>query len=136
MVKLTFGALMTSYGIEHKQLYVHGVVLKVFLLLHRTVAPVFVGSIYSVSLTDGLSFPLNYHLIFIIFGIIMLIVMVMVACLPKTINKQKVVASSHQESSGVGNGGETGEVTREPEGLLEIDQEQQDVSASNNHTDV
>ena len=97
----------------------------------------FVGSIYSVSLTDGLSFPLNYHLIFIIFAVIMLIVMVMVACLPKTINKQKVVASSHQESSGVGNGGETGEtggVTRELEGLLEIDQEQQDVS--NNHTDV
>ena len=69
----------------------------------------------------------------------MLIVMVMVACLPKTINKQKVVASSHQESSGVGNGGETGEtggVTRELEGLLEIDQEQQDVSAPNNRTDV
>ena len=65
--------------------------------------------------------------------------MVMVACLPKTINKQKVVASSHQESSGVGNGGETGEtgeVTRELEGLLEIDQEQQDVSAPNNRTDV
>ena len=96
----------------------------------------FAGSIYSVSLTDGLSFPLNYHLIFIIFGIIMLIVMVMVACLPKTINKQKVVASSHQESSGVGNSGETGEVTREPEGLVEIDQEQQDVSAPNNRTDV
>ena len=104
--------------------------------VHRTVAPVFAGSIYSVSLTDGLSFPLNYHLIFIIFAIIILIVMVMVACLPKTINKQKVVASSHQESSGVGNSGETGEVTREPEGLVEIDQEQQDVSAPNNRTDV
>ena len=49
----------------------------------------FAGSIYSVSLTDGLSFPLNYHLIFIIFAIIILIVMVMVACLPKTITKQK-----------------------------------------------
>ena len=58
---------------------------------YRTVAPLFAGSIYSVSLTDGLSFPLNYHLIFIIFAIIILIVMVMVACLPKTINKQKVV---------------------------------------------
>ena len=68
---------------------------------YRTVVPLFAGSIYSVSLTDGLSFPLNYHLIFIIFAIIILIVMVMVACLPKTINKQKVVASSHQESSGV-----------------------------------
>ena len=122
---------MTSYGIEHRKLYLYMciVLFLVFLLVHRTVAPVFAGSIYSVSLTDGLSFPLNYHLIFIIFAIIILIVMVMVACLPKTINKQKVVASSHQESNGVGNGGETGEVTREPEGLLE---EQQDVSAPNN----
>ena len=107
-----------------------------FCLFYRTLAPLFAGSIYSVSLTDGLSFPLNYHLIFIIFGIIMLIVMVMVACLPTTINKQKVVASSHQESSGVGNGSETGEVTREPEGLLATNHEQQDVSAPNNCTDV
>ena len=125
---------MTSYGIEHSQLYDHGDVLKVFFLVHRTVAPVFAGNIYSVSLTDGLSFPLNYHLIFIIFAIILLAIMVMVACLPKTINKQKVVESSHQESSGVGNGSETGEVTREPEGSLEIDQEQEDVS--HNRTDV
>ena len=52
----------------------------------------FAGSVYSVSLTNGLSFlALNYNLIFIIFGIIMLVVMVMVACLPQTINKQKVV---------------------------------------------
>ena len=129
---------MTSYGIEHRKLYLYMfmVLFLVFLLVHRTVAPVFAGSIYSVSLTDGLSFPLNYHLIFIIFAVIMLIVMVMVACLPKTINKQKVVASSHQESKGVDNGDKTGEVTREPEGSLEIDQEQQDVSAPNNHTDV
>ena len=56
---------------------------------YRTVAPVFAGSIYSASLTNGLGFPLNYNLIFIIFGIIMLVVMVMVACLPQTINKQK-----------------------------------------------
>ena len=96
----------------------------------------FAGSIYSVSLTDGLSFPLNYHLIFIIFAVIMLIVMVMVACLPKTINKQKVVASSLQDGSGVGNGGETGELTGEPEGLLATDHEQQDVSAPNNRTVV
>ena len=103
-----------------------------FCLFYRTLAPLFAGSIYSVSLTDGLSFPLNYHLIFIIFAIILL----MVACLPKSINKQKVVASSHQESSGVGNGGETGELTREPEGLLATDHEHQDVSAPNNCTDV
>ena len=49
------------------------------------------GSVYSVSLNNGLSFPLNYNLIFIIFGIILLVVMVMVACLAQTINKQKVV---------------------------------------------
>ena len=36
----------------------------------------------------------------------------------------------------VGNGGETGEVTRDSERLLEIDQEQQDVSATNNCADV
>ena len=34
----------------------------------------FSGSIYSVSLTNGLGFPLNYNLIFIIFGIITLVV--------------------------------------------------------------
>ena len=56
---------------------------------YRTIAPVFAGTIYSISLTNGLSFPLNYNLIFIIFGIIILLVMVMVACLPQTISKQK-----------------------------------------------
>ena len=55
---------------------------------YRTVAPLLAGSIYSVSLTNGLGFPLNYNPIFIIFG---MVVMVMVACLPQTINKQKVV---------------------------------------------
>ena len=60
----------------------------------------FSGSIYSVSLTNGLGFPLNYNLIFIIFSIITLVVMVMVACLPQTINKQKVVHNDEDIASG------------------------------------
>ena len=46
----------------------------------------FAGSVYFASLTNGLGFPLNYNLIYI-----MLVVMMMVACLPQTINKQKAV---------------------------------------------
>ena len=49
----------------------------------------FAGSIYSVSLTDNLGFPLNYNLIFVILGVITLVVMVLVACLPESINKHK-----------------------------------------------
>ena len=35
-------------------------------ILYRTIAPVFAGTIYSISLTNGLSFPLNYNLIFML----------------------------------------------------------------------
>ena len=85
----------------------------------------FAGSIYSVSLTNGLGFPLNYNLIFIIFGIIMLVVMVMVACLPPSINKQKVV---HNDDDIVG--GEAEDDKTEVEQEL-INQKQECISVKN-----
>ena len=59
--------------------------------LCRTFSPLFAGSIYSVSLTTGLGYPLDYHLIFVIIGLIILAVMFMVASLPESIKKHKVV---------------------------------------------
>ena len=53
-------------------------------------SPLFAGGIYSASLSDGIGFPLDYHLIFIIFGIIFLLTLFMVSSLPKSINHQMV----------------------------------------------
>ena len=85
----------------------------------------FAGSIYSVSLTNGLGFPLNYNLIFIIFGIIVLVVMVMVACLHPSINKQKVVHNDDDIVGGEAEGDKT-EVEQEL-----INQKQECISVKN-----
>ena len=45
--------------------------------LFRSLSPVFAGIVYSVSLTSGLGYPLDYHLIFVIMAGIILVVMVM-----------------------------------------------------------
>lgn len=60
----------------------------------RIVSPIFAGSVYSASLsktTRSLGFPVNHHMIFIIFGFILFIVVIMTSLLPKSINNQKVV---------------------------------------------
>ena len=62
----------------------------------------FVGSVYSVSLSEAnqtLGFPVNYHLIFIIFGLIQIVIMIMTAFLPSSINKQKIAHEELQTSS-------------------------------------
>ena len=62
----------------------------------------FVGSVYSVSLSEAnqtLGFPVNYHLIFIIFGLIQIVIMIMTAFLPPSINKQKIAHEELQTSS-------------------------------------
>ena len=61
----------------------------------RFVSPLFAGYIYSVSLSDAnqsLGFPVDYHLIFIIFGLILLVVLIMTSYLPLSINNQKIIS--------------------------------------------
>ena len=65
--------------------------------LFRSVSPIFAGTVYSVSLTTGLGYPLDYHLIFIIMGGILLVVMVMVAGLPESIERQKDQKESQEQ---------------------------------------
>ena len=58
----------------------------------RAIAPVVFGSIYSASLSDAarkIGYPLDYHLVFLLFSIIFLVTVLMVACLPVSINRQK-----------------------------------------------
>ena len=83
----------------------------------RLFAPTFAGSIYAVSLTAGLSFPLNYNLIFVLTGMSILIVIFMVASFPKSINKHKQKTVLEMEGGGGGNrgGGRVEEVEEEVE---------------------
>ena len=70
----------------------------------RTISPVFSGSIFSLSLSKEarhVGFPVDYHLIFIIFGVTMLCCMALGAGLPASINRQKVVASSSDSSESI-----------------------------------
>ena len=65
--------------------------------LYRSIAPLFAGSIFSASLSEknqSLGFPLDYHLIFVLFGIILLMVLLMASRLPYSINKQKAENTS------------------------------------------
>ena len=69
---------------------------------NRVFSPVLVGNIYSASLSEAnqsLGFPVNYHLIFIIFGLIQIVIMIMTAFLPPSINKQKIAHEDLQTSS-------------------------------------
>ena len=58
----------------------------------RTISPVLNGIIWASSLSEEnrrIGFPVDYHLIFVLFGLIYLICIFIVALLPKSINKQK-----------------------------------------------
>jgi len=60
----------------------------------RTVAPLFSGGVFSASLSEitrEIGFPLDANLIFLIFGAVLLGTLLIVACLPQSINRQKVV---------------------------------------------
>ncbi len=68
-------------------------------------SPLFAGSIYSASLAsdtnESIGFPLDYHLIFIIFGFIFLITLFIVTSLPKSIDHQKILQDSrHTDDTG------------------------------------
>ena len=52
------------------------------------------GSLFSTSLSDAtlaFGFPVNYNLVFIVMSIIFMVTVFMVACLPISINKQKII---------------------------------------------
>jgi hypothetical protein len=59
--------------------------------LLRTIAPVFSGTIFSLSISRGarhVGFPVNYYLIFLIFGLTILLCTILGAGLPASINRQ------------------------------------------------
>ena len=58
---------------------------------YRTIAPVFSGTIFSLSISRGarhVGFPVNYYLIFLIFGLTILLCTILGAGLPASINRQ------------------------------------------------
>ena len=79
--------------------------------LFRSLSPVFAGIVYSVSLTTGLGYPLDYHLIFVIMAGIILVVMVMVAGFPESIKQHKEQKRNETDTA---NGGGTQEQLEEP----------------------
>ena len=61
---------------------------------NRCISPVLSGSIFSLSLsksTTDFGFPVNYHLVFVMFSSVFLSAVFMAACLPKSINKQMII---------------------------------------------
>ena len=64
------------------------------LLLFRCVSPIFAGSIFSLSLSltsKNIGYLIDYHLIYIILGVILLFTLIMSTRLPHSINRQKSV---------------------------------------------
>ena len=58
----------------------------------RTISPVLNGVLWASSLSEEnrrIGFPVDYHLIFVLFGVIYLLCVFIVALLPKSISKQK-----------------------------------------------
>jgi hypothetical protein len=52
------------------------------------------GTLFSVSLSDatlGFGFPVDYNLVFVFLSIVFMVTVFMVACLPVSINKQKII---------------------------------------------
>ena len=68
--------------------------------IHRTISPVFSGSIFSVSLSNDtreFGFPANHYLVFVIFGLVVFSSISMAAFLPESINRQKVEEKEEEE---------------------------------------
>jgi MFS family permease len=58
--------------------------------LFRCFAPLFAGGIFSASLSSSIGFPFDYHLVYILLGIIIFIAVILATRLPTSINKQKL----------------------------------------------
>ena len=96
---------------------------------YRTISPVFAGTIFSLSLSKGarnVGFPIDYHLIFIIFGLIILCCTILAAGLPTSINRQKVVTSSSSSVS-------SDSINRSENSSSSLIRTTDDVDSSNTH---
>eukprot|EP00731_Ephydatia_muelleri_P025353 Em0017g436a len=86
--------LLINNSVTHDKLgSVNGLAMSATALL-RTIAPIFGGGLYSVSLTENaiaIGFPVDYNLIFIIFSVVYLSVIFMTACFPLSLDHQKIV---------------------------------------------
>lgn len=86
--------LLINNSVTHDRLgSVNGLAMSATALL-RTIAPIFGGSLYSVSLSESaraIGFPVDYNLIFIIFSTVYFLVIFMTACFPSSLDHQKVV---------------------------------------------
>lgn len=63
-----------------------------FSFLSRAISPALTGTIYAASLSEWtmfIGFPVDYNLMFVIFGGILLIMVLLTACLPTSVNHQK-----------------------------------------------
>ena len=72
--------------------------LEVIIDHHRTFSPLVAGGLFSLSLSStlsGFSYPLDYRLVYLFFGFILLLCVFFVACLPLSINKQKIIEDVH-----------------------------------------
>ena len=91
-------ALMLTSGVRYEMctdLHSH-----VHVSCYRFFSPLFAGSIYSASLSEynqSVGFPIDYHLIFILFGLIFLLTLLLITSLPQSINRQKVVVVEELE---------------------------------------
>lgn len=66
----------------------------IFFPLTRAVASVFYSTVFSLSLSEAtmdFGFPIDYHLVFVLLSCTFLITVLMVACLPTSINHQKII---------------------------------------------
>ncbi|XP_064400477.1 uncharacterized protein LOC135346696 [Halichondria panicea] len=60
----------------------------------RSLAPVVAGGMFSLSLSatmNGYGYPIDYRFVFLMFGLTYLLCVLFVACLPVSINKQKII---------------------------------------------
>ena len=63
-------------------------------ICYRCIAPVLFGAIFSLSLSETtlkIGFPLNYNLVFVCFSLTYVACIFLVASLPTSINKQKII---------------------------------------------
>ena len=60
----------------------------------RTLAPLVTGGLFTASLSDNavaIGYPFDYRLVFLVFGSTFLVCVLLVSCLPTSINKQKII---------------------------------------------
>ena len=64
------------------------------ILASRSFSPVVCGSLFSVSLSERtreFGYPVDHNLVFLVFSITLMVTVFMAACLPTSLNKQKII---------------------------------------------